>query len=390
MMTRTQQIVFAGWFLGVIFAVPLTQAGLEIARGRRPQFCDVFVRIPTRNNLRLFERQLEDSSAFAQAIRPWFQYVWFVLLRDAGEKVVPGRHGWLFYRPDLRYLVEPARPDGADDPFQAIAAFRDDLARRGIRLLVLPVPGKPSVYPDEVTSRAHADGSFHSHTLGFVARLRAAGIETPDLFSAFAGMRHHENGESLYLRRDTHWSCETAGAAAKLIAERIRSLGWLEPGSVQYGLRKIRVLRRSDIARMIRAPAIERQFPAEPVRCWQVVRDSTGELYRDDPDSPVLVLGDSFLRMYETDEPRSAGFVAHLARELRMPIASIVNDGGASTLVRQELNRRPELLAGKKLIVWEFVERDLRFGTEGWKIVPLPGGRVTGTVSFTQAPSRNP
>src|SRR6266851_3103863 len=112
MMTRTQQIVFAGWFLGVIFAVPLTQAGLEIARGRGPQFCDVFIRIPTRNNLRSFERHLEDSSAFAQAIRPWFQYARFVLLRDAGEKVVLGRHGWLFYRPDLRYLVEPARPEG--------------------------------------------------------------------------------------------------------------------------------------------------------------------------------------------------------------------------------------------------------------------------------------
>ena len=59
------------------------------------------------------------------------------------------------------------------------------------------------------------------------------------------------------------------------------------------------------------------------------------------PESEVLILGDSFLRIYEQDEPGSAGFIAHLARELGQPLTSIVNDGGASTLVRQELARRP-------------------------------------------------
>ena len=86
----------------------------------------------------------------------------------------------------------------------------------------------------------------------------------------------------------------------------------------------------------------------------------------------MLVLGDSFLRIYQTDDPKAAGFLAHLARNLKRPVASIVNDGGASTLVRQQLRRNPDLLEGKKLVVWEFVERDLRFGTEGWKKIPIP------------------
>ena len=86
----------------------------------------------------------------------------------------------------------------------------------------------------------------------------------------------------------------------------------------------------------------------------------------------MLVLGDSFLRIYQSDEPKAAGFLAHLALNLQRPVASIVNDGGASTLVRQQLSRRADLLEGKKLVVWEFVERDLRFGTEGWKQVPIP------------------
>lgn len=85
-----------------------------------------------------------------------------------------------------------------------------------------------------------------------------------------------------------------------------------------------------------------------------------------------MVLGDSFLRMYQTDQPVAAGFIAHLARALKQPVASIVNDGGASTLVRQDLSRHAGLLANKKTVIWEFVERDIRFGMEGWKDVSLP------------------
>jgi hypothetical protein len=61
-----------------------------------------------------------------------------------------------------------------------------------------------------------------------------------------------------------------------------------------------------------------------------------------------------------------------IARALGRPVASIVNDGGASTLVRQELSRKPDALTGKTLVVWEFVERDIRLGLEGWQDVPLP------------------
>jgi len=106
--------------------------------------------------------------------------------------------------------------------------------------------------------------------------------------------------------------------------------------------------------------------------CTQVIDMETGRPYADDPNSPVLVLGDSFLRIFERDEPGSGGFVAHLASNLGFGLSSIVSDGGASTLVRQQLARRPALLRGKTVVVWEFVERDFRFGTEGWQRVPLP------------------
>ena len=48
----------------------------------------------------------------------------------------------------------------------------------------------------------------------------------------------------------------------------------------------------------------------------------------------LLVLGDSFMRMYQTDDPTAAGFISHLARALRLPLTSIVNDGGALVCLR--------------------------------------------------------
>jgi hypothetical protein len=121
----------------------------------------------------------------------------------------------------------------------------------------------------------------------------------------------------------------------------------------------------------LRSPGIEQRIAPETIACTQIVRRDTRALYTDDPASDVLVLGDSFLRIYQQHEPGSAGFVAHLARTLGRPLASIINDGGASTLVRQELFRRLQLLAHAKVVVWEFVERDLRLGTEGWQIIAI-------------------
>jgi hypothetical protein len=123
---------------------------------------------------------------------------------------------------------------------------------------------------------------------------------------------------------------------------------------------------------MTRSPQTEARVTPQSIATEQVVRRDTGALFSNDPSPEVLVLGDSFLLIYERDPPGGAGFVAHLALALRRPVGAIISDGGASTLVRQALYRRPKLLTRAKVVVWEFVERDIRLGTEGWHSVPLP------------------
>jgi len=377
---QRKHVFLIGVFLVAVFGVGLSQVAVELGRGRWLGVLGLFRKVPSEANLRAFEKQLDEACWLAPPVRRAVQIAQFVVLADCGEKAVAGRDGWLFYRPEVQYLTErwPAPGRSAadpDDPLAAIVDFRDQLAARGIKLLVVPAPNKASVYPEMLSARAGSEGGpVNARSGKILADLARAGVEVVDLFDLFARERSRRtppDPSPLYLAQDTHWSPEGMRLAAHAVAERLLQFGWVERGKVHYDLKPAPVSRHGDVVQMIRNPWIERLFPAEEMVCSQVLSADRREPYRDDPGSPVLVLGDSFLRIYQGDEPRSAGFIAHLARELALPIASLVNDGGASTLVRQELYRKPALLAGKRIVVWQFVERDLRFGTEGWQKIPL-------------------
>lgn len=363
-------------FLALIGLVAPIQIVLELREGERPQIVDLFQRMPTSANLRRLETSLESRCGLTQRIRPWAQFVRFILLHDTGDKALLGCSGWFFYRPAVQYLVEPYSPGDTDaqgDIFDAIVSFRDELSKRSIRLLVVIAPNKASVYPEMLAARASAAGtSVNPATRDVLTKLDQAGVEVVDLFEVYRQARQSPDNPAWYLAQDSHWSPEGMRLAAQTVASRLLDSGWVRKGPIEYELKPRMVERYGDVLRMIRTPQIERLYRPERLGCTQVLETKTAEPYADDPNSPVLVLGDSFLRIYERDEPGSAGFVSHLAHELGFGLTSILNDGGASTLVRQQLARKPELLSGKKVVVWEFVERDIRFGTEGWQVVPLP------------------
>lgn len=450
-------------FLVLIGTVPLAQIGLELARRERVQCTDVFRTRLEARALREFEDTLEARSWFRQQLRPLIQRGLFALFRDTGTKAVLGRDQWLFYRPDLRYVVEPDRvavgAGDSDGPrfsgamsrreavVHAITRFRDQLRERGIALVVVPVPGKPSVYPDRLSSRVASDDTdFRSPTLDLIEGLRREQVPTVDLFATFRAARPEAKGTpepgALYLARDTHWTPRGAQLAAVEVAARLRALGVAPPPTTEYRTRSVSVARWGDILDLMQIPGLRDVYAPELVECQQVLDPTLGLLLPSASDRPgtyqypgqkakVLVLGDSFCRIYQSAEPRSlgelepgsaaaeprpaprvgdpqrearepapqpvgrgggpnddvrgpapssprrllpgsAGFLAHLALALGAPVDSIVSDGGASTDVRRRLSTHPEILEGKQVVIWEFVERDIALGPSGWQDVPLP------------------
>lgn len=365
------------FFLTICAGGFISQTAIELGRGESVGALQVFHQRPTAANLRAYEHSLEDASVLARTVRPWFQFIQFSWLRDGGEKTLVGRDGWLFYKPGFDALVSrtPSHKGTNQDPVRAIVAWRDALAARGVQLLVVPVPNKESIYPERLTSRnPPSPGLISPVTRDLFQRLQSAGVDYVDLFTLFSEARQGgaDAAAPLYLVQDSHWSPAGLQLAAQAVARHLAAGGWIQEGRHNFESIPAPVHRLGDMLLMMRSRALEKQAVPESVACSRILDAHTHQPCRDEPQSEVLVLGDSFLRIFESDEPGSAGFLAHLSHELRQPVARLVADGGASTLVRQELYRRPALLNRKRVVIWEFVERDLLLGTEGWQSVPLP------------------
>jgi len=378
--------------------------------------------------LRAFEHKVEDENALVLAVRPKYQLAVWNLFSDPGEKVVLGKNPenlsslvstewitstkglrpkccisrlsstpWLYYRQDVEFLVQPSpldvRSAKLDNPIKAIEKFRDQLKSKGVELLVVVVPGKPSIYPEILTGTAAGSAPRFGHGKSILDSLTALGFNTVDLYNPlWSAKSADEQLGALYLNDDTHWTPRGAELAAGVIAAKVKNLvdaGAIDVGeeSQEYVARDSVADRMGDIGEMsglnkfnvfkvqqVTGHVVSQQNVSESsdpqADSSAVVYDTTLVPFKDDfRKSKILILGDSFSRIYQTDSPVNAGWIAHFAKNMKRPVASIVSDGGASTLVREKLARKANVLKGKKLLIWEFVERDLRFGAEGWKDV---------------------
>ncbi|GMU65459.1 MAG: hypothetical protein AMXMBFR36_17330 [Acidobacteriota bacterium] len=285
--------------------------------------------------------------------------------------VFRGATGWLFLPAENQLrrarraadLTRPAAPGGdpatASDPLGAIRDFDRQLRSRGIALLFVPVPTKLAVYPELLADLPLADGvpRLDPAVVDLFRTLESEGIATLDLWDEFVARRQPES-DPLYLATDTHWSPRGAELAARTVAERLRRLGFApRPGPQPCAVAQRpeqRVQITGDLARFDRTSA---EPPGETVLLRPVERPSR-EAASSGPRE-ILVLGDSHLAIWR-DPP--SGFVDHLELELCRPVDEVSVQAGGATASRQRLSRQPELLAGKRIVVWVISSRLLVSG----------------------------
>ena len=378
---RPVQYVLTGFFLLVIFLYPLMQFCFRspLAEWRRAETVHAAIKA--------YETGIEETSLLRKWLLPPVQQSMVRLFSLGNEKAIIGRGGWLFFSGDYDYLVNSGflRPENLrkrslagvrPDPVAAITDFNRQLKQRGIRLILLPVPSKPAIYPDRLGARS-ADPCENPSWGDFLRRMRQEDIPVIDLAADFAQMR--KQAREPYLKTDTHWTPDGMKRAAERIAEALSALKPASPAA--YAGKPVRQSAVGDIAAMLRLPPGDRSFPPETVLLTPA---------KEIPEhrSEVLLLGDSFTNIYSLEAMNwgsRSGLAETLSVRLGQPVEALVrNDAGAFAarqLLAQELKRGSGRLHGKKYVVWEFAMRELASGD--WKMIELPrtGPVKTKTVS---------
>lgn len=351
---------------------------------------DIWRLLPRGMDLKAAEKKLETESVISAWLLPRVQSILTGKLQAGNEQVYLGRDAWLFYRPDVDYITGPPFLDPSQirhrthvdrvqpDPIKAIVDFRNQLAARGIDLIVVPVPMKPGIDTDKFSAQAKENTPLQNVSfLEFKARLESAGVRVFDPGPLLIQRKGTLNDASLYLENDTHWRPETM----EFVAEKLSSLIPPPDSAPSQSLetKEKEISGMGDIARMLMLPPSQEIYRPEKVTIHEVLAGTAPWSPRKDAD--VLLLGDSFSNIFSLGAlgwGESAGFAEHLSRALGgRPLDCILRNSDASFATREmlarELARGRDRLAGKKLVVWEFATRELAFGD--WKMIDLKLGQ---------------
>jgi alginate O-acetyltransferase complex protein AlgJ len=351
---------------------------------------DIWRLLPKGADLKAAEKQLETESVVSAWLLPRVQSVLTGKLRAGNEQVYLGRDAWLFYRPDVDYITGPPFLDPSQirrrthvdrvqpDPIKAIVDFRNQLAARGIDLLVMPVPIKPGIDSDKFSARAEENAPLQNPSfLEFKTRLESAGVGVFDAGPLLIQRKATLGGVPLYLENDTHWRPETMEFVAEKLAPLVPPVTSTPQAPLETKQKEISSL--GDIARMLMLPPSQNIYRPEKATIHEVLAGNA--MWRPSKEADILLLGDSFSNIFSLDAlgwGESAGFAEHLSRALGgRPLDTILRNSDASFATREilsrELARGRDRLAGKKLVVWEFATRELAFGD--WKMIEMKLGQ---------------
>lgn len=361
----------------------------------------------TIENARKFESTLEEESWLLKALGAEVESVLIGMLGAGSRDVYCGRDGWLFFRPTIEYLTGPGflSPDalagrakaGAGpkeavqpDPVRAIVDFRDQLARRGIELVVLPSPAKATIYPERFSARYRQPATpLHNPSFPeFLRRLQAQGVR---VFDPAPLLLQGKAQQEMFLKTDTHWSPAGAELVARHLADYLaksRLISDNSPG--RYLQVAAQVENSGDLAAMLKMSKSGQGYPKERVGIRQI-KQADGTPWSSSRDAEILLLGDSYANIFSLDGMgwgTGGGLVEQLGFHLRRPVDSIlINDKGSFTTRQQlgnQLKRGEDRLAGKKVVVYEFAARELALGD--WKLIYLSLGRRAAQPATAVAP----
>ena len=244
-----------------------------------------------------FDAYLKDHFGLRQALIRAHHELTKPMLGMGEGGVLIGRDGRMFYlgeeavRQSAGLIVRDQR---ILDTVALIAAMDQDLAERGVRLIVAAPPNAATVYQDDLPGWAQKSGRKTEYDL-YLEELASRGVRAVDLRPAMAEARAQGTA---YYRHDTHWTARGALAAFNAIVEADGRPDWrldpdlvLGPGSIRKGGDLARLLGVEDAvaetAEDLKLSGGKKELLTP--QWWEDFVETS-----DRPGPTVMIIGDSF------------------------------------------------------------------------------------------------
>jgi len=267
-------------------------------------------------------------------------------------------------REHLRHLIDSKSLDQFTRE-RVVVAARRWLENQGIDLVFVPAPKLTELYAESFFKPCPFDGIIAPHVRHALLHLLDEDVETVDVLRK---LQQYRDSDSEYLcnAADTHWGPRAIRIIAKEVAERIERYRF--GARSRYGTPIVNALpgpfliygaKRPQSAAGWCALDIRQQEAAEQAQPRSIphVTMLDGSEPPDDPESPVLVIGNSYV----------VNFREQLIRELNMLVQTRAADD-ATTEAFSDFLRDPGVLAHVRVVVWVTTEQHM---TE-FKPLPKP------------------
>lgn len=279
---------------------------------------------------------------------------------------VKGKGQWLFLREEMLHLSKgPLMAELTTPAVTAIMQYNEALKAEGVELLVVPVPAKAEIYPDEFHAEARPD-AFAGRQDSFLTTLKEAGVVVVDLAKAFQAKRAQHPEVPLYCQRDAHWTPSAMELAADLVVQAAKDPSIKKPQPpIEPKVQKLEIkgdlMTTPETMALGSEEVLVRRYPpipqAEP--SWILMGDSHTLVFSSGADSGFHC--------------KDSGLLEMLAARTGQPLMLSANAGGGTDTARTQLARKalphPNFWKDKKVLVWCFSIREVT--EKKWKDIPI-------------------
>ena len=263
------------------------------------------------------------------------------------DKVVTGWSGWLFYEPELTYIVNRLPSDN----LPKIVEFDRSLREQGMALFVVPIPNKIEIYPEKFTLLPVAR-PVKKERSELLRHLEIAGVRVVDIIPAF------ERAKAFGLLFDpyeTHWTALGIEVAAHAIAQRIDSALTARAilRDTRYGVIDTILKTRGDLLDRLNKNGASTwyPFPVKRVLC------PDGSLYNDDKKSEIMILGDSYVNHGKWWNAHLGAQIARLIGHPTRTYFSLLANTEGPCMFRL----KPAMFPKNGIVIWAFSSRVLQY-----------------------------